>query len=625
MKVLAINFGHDASLALFSEGQLVSFLELERETRLKHTVGVKGSDIASFLVPNKMSFADIDYVALVGTQWYKAKHSDDIDIQWNNQFGMYADFHDVNVSDPVETGGTDKWYDYLHHKGRLGSCIQTAFPLDGVCQGADSLLDFGFNDGAESLEPYRIIYPYRLTVGGISAPAVFVPHQIAHAGYGAFYRTHSDSTQLIVSHDGGWPHIPFNSGGVFLFKNDQLHPLVDPGLFLGQLYQIMGERAGFKPAEAPGKLMGLSSYGVPHPAGLARIRQALDGLCNSSSFLSADEFFIKFKALCDVIEGESSNVHLRKGVGEFEFEFEDVHRSIGIAAYTQKLVEQAWSGSLSILLEYLSDHYGVTDKLAVVGGFSLNCPSNSLLQASMSSLEVAPLPGGSDMGVSIGAGALVSSFLTGDFPRDNSERDSMSPAFPPRSSELEVFSEPEALKKVKADDPLSFYAHELIEGKVFCHVEGLSEVGPRALGHRSIIAHAANSKVRDRINACKGREMWRPLAPIVREQDFSFFFDGVGSFDLSRFMLSTFRVKDKTKLPAVTHVDQTARVQSVEQGVIFDLLTRLNELHEVPVVVNTSFNLAGEPLVETFEQAISSFSELQFDYLYIDGSIYYLD
>jgi carbamoyltransferase len=224
------------------------------------------------------------------------------------------------------------------------------------------------------------------------------------------------------------------------------------------------------------------------------------------------------------------------------------------------------------------------------------------------------------MGVSIGAGALLVSYLTGRFPC-NDQENLISPAFPPRP---DIFTRklPQSLTPMELEDPLGFYAAQLLDGKIFCHVEDESEVGPRALGHRSIIAHAANDLVRDRINRCKGREMWRPLAPIVRACDVTRFFAGPDAGEMSRFMLSTYRVVNPQQLPAVTHVDHTARTQMVEDGTISDLLDRLSEISEIPVIVNTSFNVAGEPLVETYTEAVSSFECLGFDYLYIDGKVY---
>lgn len=612
MKILSINFGHDASLSLFIDSELISFLELERETRLKHTVGVHSDDIKNFLIDSKLKFSDIDYIALSGTQWYKAKHSDNINIQSDssNSFNVNAS----TIATNLETGGTDNWYDYKAHEKRLGGFVQTAFPLD--------VFHDNKNFSSKELKPFRMLIPYSITIDNCLKPALFVPHQIAHACYGGFYRSSSSKKRLVISHDGGWPHISFNSGGIFLVSNEGVFPIADPSLSLGQIYQIMGEKAGFKPAEAPGKLMGLASYGIINNDTLVKLKQIYyQKLTIANNNL--DNFMKAFKLLSEEIVKSSAHIVLRPEVKQFQFDFKDLHQSVGIAAYTQKLVEQIWSETIAPKIEEISIEHEIEDEISLVGGFSLNCPSNSLLQSSISK-SLKPLSGGADMGTSIGAGAYLVNIFSDSFPINNNPRRDAA-AYPPRNKEHSINANtPESLDLVKINisDKLSFYADQLLKGKIFCHFEGASEVGPRALGHRSIIAHAQKAKIRDRINANKRREMWRPLAPIVRIEDFSTFFSGSDNGEMGDFMLNTYRVLEPDLLEAVTHADRTARVQTVYDGTIHRILTKIQEKGAVPVVVNTSFNVAGEPLIETIENAVQSFKNLNFDYLYLEGEIY---
>jgi carbamoyltransferase len=161
----------------------------------------------------------------------------------------------------------------------------------------------------------------------------------------------------------------------------------------------------------------------------------------------------------------------------------------------------------------------------------------------------------------------------------------------------------------------------LAEGKVLCLHRGRSEVGPRALGHRSIIAHAVSEEIRDRINAAKGREAWRPLAPICRQEDFGDYFAGDRS--MGRFMLFTCDVLNPV-IPAVTHVDGTARVQCIDASDtwLHPALGLLKAQGHHPVIVNTSFNCAGEPIVETLDHAIASFLRMGFDYLVTELGVF---
>ena len=616
MKVLAINFGHDASFALFENNELTSYVELERITRLKHTVGISDNDIQDFLKVNGLELSEISLIALAGTQWYKAKHSsgivieklstqlDDLD-SWKKMTLDYTDY---------ECGGTDNWYDFKSHEKRLNGTEQTEFPID-------VFKDFE-EKGLGELKIINEVIPYKISLLGNTINAIFVPHQIAHASYGGFYREESDATRLVVCHDGGWPHIKYNSGGVFLVSEEGVRPVIDPRLALGQLYQIMGERAGFKPAEAPGKLMGLAAYGIVNAAILAEIKNTYyENLPISKSFKDADEFHSAFKLVTEKIVDKAKTIILREKVEDYYFDFEDEKFSIGIATYTQKLVEQVWIETIGPLIEKIEDELNIEDEISFVGGFSLNCPSNSLLQANIQS-RVKPLAGGADMGVSIGAGAYASSKLSKLFPINKNKR-SDAAAYPPRPTYKSVTSiDISKLKEVQCDNLIKFYVDKLLSGKVFCHVEGDSEVGPRALGHRSIIAHGVSTKIRDKINIHKGREMWRPLAPIIRKEDFSEYFFGSDNGEMSDFMLNTYYVKNRITLGGVTHADGTARVQTVKDGTIYDLLTELKRRKEVPVVINTSFNVAGEPLVESYENAQNSFLKLKLDYIYIDGKFY---
>ena len=171
-------------------------------------------------------------------------------------------------------------------------------------------------------------------------------------------------------------------------------------------------------------------------------------------------------------------------------------------------------------------------------------------------------------------------------------------------SSLEIIYEAKGSSIKKA----AWYANELISGKIFCHYQGKSEIGPRALGARSIIAHAVDKKIRDTINIKKGRELWRPLAPMVLKDKFNEFFEEIGNIeDGAACMLFNYFVKDPIKIPACTHVDNTARVQICENNFLIEVLRQLEKLDAVPVIINTSFNIAGEPIVETANQAVRSF------------------
>lgn len=173
-------------------------------------------------------------------------------------------------------------------------------------------------------------------------------------------------------------------------------------------------------------------------------------------------------------------------------------------------------------------------------------------------------------------------------------------------------------------DP-SIVVKDLHEGKIIGVVQGRSEHGPRALGHRSIICNPSIPEMKDILNhKVKNREWYRPFAPVVRLEDVSKYFEWEGE---SRWMTFCPKVREewREKLPAITHVDGTARVQTVtkEQNEwLYNLLTEFNELTGIGVLLNTSFNVNGKPILSTYKDAFEIFDKTQLDCLLLED--YYI-
>jgi len=173
---------------------------------------------------------------------------------------------------------------------------------------------------------------------------------------------------------------------------------------------------------------------------------------------------------------------------------------------------------------------------------------------------------------------------------------------------------------VKAD--LDLMVEELVQNRIFGVVQGRAEHGPRALGNRSIICNPIGKDVKDVLNArVKHREWYRPFAPIVRLEDVSEYFEFEGE---SRWMNFCPIVKAEylDKMPAITHVDKTARVQTItreQNPLMYDLLTKFKEKTGIGVLLNTSFNVDGKPILSTIAEAFEVFRNTQLDRLYIEG------
>jgi carbamoyltransferase len=191
----------------------------------------------------------------------------------------------------------------------------------------------------------------------------------------------------------------------------------------------------------------------------------------------------------------------------------------------------------------------------------------------------------------------------------------------PRASSLtagELRSRYPMLDVAEPEDAATEAGGLLADDAVIGWFEGRSEAGPRALGHRSILADPRRVENWARVNRIKGREGWRPFAPIVLEDELTRWFDGAPA--ASPYMLFNARVKSD-RIPAVTHADGTARVQTVtaKDGGFHRVLTRFAALTGVPVLLNTSFNGPAEPIIETADQAVRFLMASALDALYVDG------
>ena len=201
------------------------------------------------------------------------------------------------------------------------------------------------------------------------------------------------------------------------------------------------------------------------------------------------------------------------------------------------------------------------------------------------------------------------------------ERKPFSPFLGPEKSAQDVLTELKKFPDIvfqKSENVAKQAAQDLQENKVIAWFCGRSEIGPRALGARSILANPTFKENWTRVNNIKQRELWRPFAPVVLESEIENWFAGVPSS--SPYMLFNADVISKD-IPAVTHVDNTARVQTVNSsnGDFYHLIEAFFDLSAVPVVLNTSFNGPGEPIVETAEEALCLLANANIDVMYIEG------
>jgi carbamoyltransferase len=376
---------------------------------------------------------------------------------------------------------------------------------------------------------------------------------------------------------------------------------------LGYFYDLITRLIGFE-KYAEGKTMGLAAYGRPIYAPLLR---------EFVQFGETMDSAIRFDPLDSGLYEQLQEIIRARG--------DDLNVRADIAASGQQLFEEGMIRAADLLIDATGLH-----TLGVAGGCALNAVANSAIASHLRrrGCRMLVLPFANDAGQAYGAAAWQSVRLGEPPPfRRQDAADHVSLAYGGRSyADNEVLqallARCPSIEFVKAPDPAHTLAARLAEGNVIAYFHGGAEFGPRALGHRSILASPASAKTRDRINRqIKQREPYRPIAPMVPDERFSDYFHGDSD---ERFMItvSTVRSERMYEIPAVVHVDGTARVQSVraqDNPEIHRLLMAMEHITGCPVLCNTSFNGPSEPIVETPAQAIDDFLRLGLDYLFLSG------
>jgi carbamoyltransferase len=374
---------------------------------------------------------------------------------------------------------------------------------------------------------------------------------------------------------------------------------------LGDFYQSATLFTGFKSGDE-GKTMGLAPYGSNR-----YYEDFLGAIKFDNESMSIDPAFQfnKWTNPTGAYDGRFGNI--RKGTGDPGEIEKDV------AAAVQYALEEA-------LVNIATQAQQATGSrnLCLAGGIALNSVANKKILDRTAFDNIFVQPASGDDGCAIG-NALLGWTTILEKPRTWR----MKNAYTGRSySDTQIDSAVRKYRQwcspVKTDNVLKAASKLLSERKIVGWFQGGSEFGPRALGHRSILSDTRYAEMRDLLNdKVKHREGFRPFAPSILQEHCSEYFD----LDCpSPYMLLIADVKKPDVIPAATHVDQTARVQTVnkeDNGIYYDLIKEYHALTGVPVILNTSFNVAGEPIVETPEDAIRCFLCTNIDYLVLEDTI----
>ena len=373
---------------------------------------------------------------------------------------------------------------------------------------------------------------------------------------------------------------------------------------LGYFYGLLTEYLGFRFANGEGKVMGLAPYGQPKYDFSEIIR------CGNIIHENAPPQLWLNK---EIYGWAGDQPKLESILGPARKRGEPItQRYMDIAATVQKKTEEA----MYKLTEYLVERTN-KPKLAIAGGVALNCCVNGVLLRSGLISEIFVQPSANDAGVALGS-ALLCALHYGDKIDWKMEHTYYGPEF--SNNEIEAELKKHKLSYEQHDDIASIAGDLVSLGYIVSWFQGRMEVGPRALGNRSILADPRDPKMKDRLNhRVKHREPFRPFAPsMLAERASEYLIDA----HPSPFMILAFKVKKEKReeIPAVVHVDGTTRPHTVERSVnekYWSLIKAFEEKTEVPVVLNTSFNIRGEPIVCTPKDAIDTFLKTGIDYLAI--------
>jgi carbamoyltransferase len=459
--------------------------------------------------------------------------------------------------------------------------------------------------GAATLFRLDAERPYReiRELLGYDGPIETVTHHEAHAASAFYCSGFTEAALLTADAVGEWTTTSYGSAGpsgLALFEE------VSFPHSLGLLYSAITAYLGFEVNSDENKVMGLAPYG--QPTHLAVLRRLIDELPRGQFRLDLSYFDFRADgrmysdALCDLLGAAP-----REPEGPITAFHENVARSL------QVLLEEVLLGKV----RYLHEATG-HERLCYAGGVALNCVANTRLLRSGPFRDIFVQPAAGDAGGCVGAAALVHHRLTGGFVPHRLVDARLGPAYDgvETAACLASAGVNHTDFSGREDDLVEAIVRLLVDGGVIGWFQGRMEFGPRALGARSILADPRDPRMRDHINALvKKREAFRPFAPVVAAERCNEFFDIDRD---SPFMLATAQVRHPDSLPAITHVDGSARLQTVDSNVdprLHRLLTAFGSVTGYPILLNTSFNLRGEPIVCDPADALASFVRCGLDAL----------
>ena len=438
---------------------------------------------------------------------------------------------------------------------------------------------------------------------GYSGAVYFCEHHMSHAASSFFVSPFNEAAILTVDGVGEWATTSFGLGKG---NSIELVKQIDYPDSLGLFYSLFTHYLGFKSNSAEYKVMGLAPYGKPKYA--EKLKKLLQ-IYNDGSFKLNRRYFKSFYSI-EKIEKELAEIFgvKRRAPGE---PLEQFHKDI--AASLQVVTNEVMVKMANFIRKETS-----MENICLAGGVALNCVANSEILKKCGFKNIFIQPAAGDAGGALGAAYYVWNQVLGNARKFEMRHAFWGPCYSNREIEAFLKSKGTEYQFFSEQDLAEKIAKLIADQNVVGYLSGRMEWGPRALGARSILADPRNKENWQRVNLkIKFRESFRPFAPSVLNEDSLSYFN----INNSPYMLFIANVK-RDDIPAVTHVDGTARIQtvdSVSNPKYHNLLAEFKKLTGCPVLINTSFNIRGEPIVCSPEDAFNTFIKTDIDFLVLEN------
>jgi carbamoyltransferase len=561
--VLGIHPGHNGSAALVSDGELVYYLEEERLSRFKRD----GNPFRAMV--DICSQYKVDELVIGGTNDPSERNG----LPWTRESPYVALVRKYNPNVKVT------WLNHEHHLLHA-SC---AFYNSGFNKAAILVID-----GAGSLQTYNISDQQQIQ--GWEAESIWVAKYPGE--FKSVYKTYG--------------------------KNDPVRARLgehdfDDAVTITKAYEAVTEYLGWHPVEG-GKTMGLAPYG----------NQNVNIPTLFKNGRGNRDLFIPNYPPTSTIDFKSNPIFERNR--EPEVFHRNQNELLDIEADLAWQIQNDTQEEVAKLIEKTIDLTGL-NKICIAGGYGLNCVTNYFIKKKFPNIDIYHEPISHDGGTSIGASKIVYHQTKNDFKK----RKQTSIYLGPKSlnetidKSIKSYNNMFNVYDIKPEN----VAKLISENNIVTIFQGRSEAGPRALGNRSILYNPTDPNGKDFVNKVKKREWFRPFAGSVLKEKAHEWFDMAG-LEESPFMMYAMDVwPDKQEIiQAITHVDGTCRIQTVteEQNPhYYKLIQEFEKITGVPILFNTSFNLAGDPLVETIEDALETMLKSEMKYMYVPELGYLLE